>query len=206
MVRAISNFEFLISNHYFNFLILKSIHSKFFRNSKFEIRNFRSGFTLIELLVVVAIIGILSSVALASLNSARTKAADASLKDHLAQLRTQIEVEVNNTTNFSYGGPTYGQCVTSPLTTDSALLFNKASVTKILKGIATASGATVDASNKIANSKCSMNTTSYRASFKLKSGNYICIDSSGAVKDTYTVAPTFVDTLPNAGTADYVCP
>ncbi len=55
------------------------------------------GFTLIELLVVIAIIGILSSVVLASLNTARGKGSDAVIKENLAGIRSQMELLYGDT-------------------------------------------------------------------------------------------------------------
>lgn len=52
----------------------------------------QKGFTLIELLVVIAIIGILSSVVLASLNSARSKGRDATRVTDIKQLQLAFEL------------------------------------------------------------------------------------------------------------------
>ncbi|OGG53489.1 hypothetical protein A3H16_01780 [Candidatus Kaiserbacteria bacterium RIFCSPLOWO2_12_FULL_53_8] len=71
--------------------------------------SYKRGFTLIELLVVIAIIGILSSIVLASLNSARKKGRDARRISDIKQMQLALELS-------------YDAAATYPL------LFNTASV------------------------------------------------------------------------------
>lgn len=61
-------------------------------------KNF--GFTLIELLVVIAIIGLLASVVLVALNSARQKSRDAKRVADMHQFAKALELYFND--NFSY--------------------------------------------------------------------------------------------------------
>jgi len=82
--------------------------------------NYKKGFTLIELLVVIAIIGILSSVVLASLNTARTKSRDARRVSDMKQLQLAFELFFDSCRSYPVqatqggitGGLTAGSCPT----------------------------------------------------------------------------------------------
>ena len=69
------------------------------RSIEIETKSF--GFTLIELLVVVAIIGILASVVLASLNSARKKASTVAVKANLKNMGPQMEIAYSDNGNYA---------------------------------------------------------------------------------------------------------
>lgn len=65
-------------------------------------RTGNSGFTLIELLVVIAIIGMLSSVVLAALTTARAKSRDARRLSDLRTVQTALELYYNDNGHYPY--------------------------------------------------------------------------------------------------------
>ena len=76
------------------------------KNFNVSQKSKKAGFTLIELLVVIAIIGILSSVVLASLNTARAKSRDARRIADLSQIQKALELFYD--ANRQYPQPSQG--------------------------------------------------------------------------------------------------
>lgn len=120
------------------------------------------GFTLIELLVVIAIIGILSSVVLASLNTARNKGTDAAQKSELNGLRAQMALYSDGKTDAS-----------TFFTADPQAVTIKSSIT-------TRAG---DAANSVF-SASTTDKLALAAGAKLKDGTWFCVDSFGNATNT----------------------
>ncbi len=90
----------------------------------------QEGFTLIELLVVIAIIGILSSVVLASLNSARQKSRDARRISDVKQIQLALELYFDSNANYPTSTaaltPTY--IATNPIDPQSKAIYSYAAL------------------------------------------------------------------------------
>lgn len=152
-------------------------------------KSFKSGFTLIELLVVVAIIGILASVVLASLNTARAKGADAAIKANLANIRAQAELVYDATPN-AYGSAAniVTDCASASWAPTAGSIFANsglsAPIHQAILSAWTSSSGTCYASST---------TSAWAASVQLKADTtkYWCVDSTGASKqETAALAAT----------------
>ncbi len=123
-------------------------------------KNNLKGFTLIELLVVIAIIGMLSSIVLGQLNSARDKGSNAAVKNNLSNIRPVAELFYDNNNN-SYNGV----CNNTP----------------VVRGLDAASQA---GSGNTTTDLCFNSASAWAASTRLKTAEgtsvFWCVDSTGA--------------------------
>ncbi len=163
------------------------------------------GFTLIELLVVISIIGLLSSIVLAALSSARQKGQYASVQESLNEMRTVYELQYLASSSYAAIMPSgmansgtinisQGVCSTSDVnnyctvyltpvgaTTGCDTLYGVASAQAdaICKDILTKEGASGSFSFGIING--STNNTDYGFAVQNQSGlsQFFCIRNSG---------------------------
>lgn len=145
------------------------------------------GFTLIELLVVIALIGILSSVVLVAIGSAKSSGADAGLKGNLDTIRKQAEMYAIATGSYGVQGTSTGSAVNCSSVSggmwgDSLI---KRAIVAAEKNAGTPSGSSGIGGNVGVKSVCGSGHSHWAVGMVMKSNaaKVWCIDSFGRAKE-----------------------
>lgn len=136
----------------------------------------KAGFTVVELLIVIAIIGILASVVVSSLNDARGSGVEAKIKSELVLLGKRAKIEEASTLTYDRVCGSNG----FPTSTE---------VRVILDAIEDFSPETV---------VCNSSTGAFAVSAAVSTSTFWCVDSEGASKSL----TAHLDTSP----PEFVCP
>jgi prepilin-type N-terminal cleavage/methylation domain-containing protein len=151
----------------------------------------KKGFTLIELLVVISIIGVLSSVVLASLSSARGKARDTAIRQDVSQMVRLMALNYSDYESYAnlQASWDYNQndCNTGFTGNYATQMANMCSHIVSLNN-----GAGIHTGVQYINGNTTINSFSIMA-YLPYAGQWLCAGSSGAISDkTTSVYATWV--------------
>lgn len=146
------------------------------------------GFSLIELLVVISIIGLLSSIILASLTVARNRGADAAIKSNLANARSEAEIFWNNNNTYEVDASNR----VCALTGTNVIGDSVQAAESVYDGLAGGVSYVDTTASTWSNAQCHESSSAWVAWVPLRASTSgsprgFCVDSTGVAKESTSV-------------------